>query len=621
MIPREITAEHIRLAIAQVDHTGVPPGRQPTKYHLVYLGRRYPPKYVVSLAARLAIGRELQSNEFGGGVETNKFVRALGFEIAGPSSESSPSGGVVDRPTPRSVNKPIAVDHPPGTLDCNAGGEGSHCQGQRCRACKSAVLGLLGRLYGAVEERRAFQIEPTLAGFRSSVHIQQLERIYAALRERRGFVDFVKAACLPPTDYFVPEPGFVLEYDESQHFTELREIALEEYPSSLSLGFDRDKWIRLCREFRAHDNDPPFRDEQRAWYDTLRDFLPTVAGLLPTIRVCARDHQWCAFRPDVADDVELFRQILSEGAHFWSIEVGDASNPKFGRLVMDGAWAGDANAARVLLAEVAERLASNGRLSCLSTCGAFLRFDWPAELPLRGNHEPRASDIQTLIGAAERVIWNVLTQEVVSRLGTCCDYVTIGIDTIKQKVSTTKNRISEPHAELVCLVNLRNRDVHWTGKFYPTPQQAKKILRFPDLESHFITLDCGPVMILGCHDLTVYHHRGQKVAGEWRKAIAGEFKEIAARHRPVAVIHHPHTTLKRGTWRQQWISLEAELPCVRDYLGTGAYSYLDGDWDGRDSLNDVLRATQRGEILNIVVHLAAAAAGAAPTSSPPSPGR
>jgi len=48
MMPDQIMAEHVRAAIAEIDRGGVPPLRQSVGYHLVYQGRRYPPKYVVS---------------------------------------------------------------------------------------------------------------------------------------------------------------------------------------------------------------------------------------------------------------------------------------------------------------------------------------------------------------------------------------------------------------------------------------------------------------------------------------------------------------------------------------------------------------------------------------------
>ena len=40
-----------------------------------------PPKYIVALANEFTNGYFLDSDEFGGGVETNNFLRGLGFEI------------------------------------------------------------------------------------------------------------------------------------------------------------------------------------------------------------------------------------------------------------------------------------------------------------------------------------------------------------------------------------------------------------------------------------------------------------------------------------------------------------------------------------------------------------
>jgi hypothetical protein len=81
MIPREITAEHVRAAIAEIDREGVRSGRESTLYHLIYQGKRYPPKYTVTLAAKYATGHEWPSVKFNGGSETNTFLRRLGFEI------------------------------------------------------------------------------------------------------------------------------------------------------------------------------------------------------------------------------------------------------------------------------------------------------------------------------------------------------------------------------------------------------------------------------------------------------------------------------------------------------------------------------------------------------------
>jgi len=80
MIPSNITRAHIISAIRAIDRDGVPPRRKSTGHDLLNDGRRYPPKYVVSIANRYANGIELSPYDFGGGPETNNFLRERGFE-------------------------------------------------------------------------------------------------------------------------------------------------------------------------------------------------------------------------------------------------------------------------------------------------------------------------------------------------------------------------------------------------------------------------------------------------------------------------------------------------------------------------------------------------------------
>lgn len=81
MIPSNITRAHIISAIREIDRDGVPPRRNSTRYDLLYDGQRYPSKYVISIANRYVNGIELSSYDFGGGPETNNFLREHGFEI------------------------------------------------------------------------------------------------------------------------------------------------------------------------------------------------------------------------------------------------------------------------------------------------------------------------------------------------------------------------------------------------------------------------------------------------------------------------------------------------------------------------------------------------------------
>jgi len=69
----------------EIDEQGVPNRRKSTKYCLIHKHRHYPPKYVISVAARYAIGTELGHHDFYGGKGSgcaNQFLRNRGFQIA-----------------------------------------------------------------------------------------------------------------------------------------------------------------------------------------------------------------------------------------------------------------------------------------------------------------------------------------------------------------------------------------------------------------------------------------------------------------------------------------------------------------------------------------------------------
>jgi hypothetical protein len=95
----------------------------------------------------------------------------------------------------------------------------------------------------------------------------------------RGHSTFASSGKSLSCDFFVPAERLVIEYDERQHFTVQRARSLELYPPDLALGFDRQEWLTACRTIRATDPTPPYRDEQRAFYDSLRDILAAGNGV------------------------------------------------------------------------------------------------------------------------------------------------------------------------------------------------------------------------------------------------------------------------------------------------------------------------------------------------------
>jgi hypothetical protein len=93
-------------------------------------------------------------------------------------------------------------------------------------------------------------------------------------------------------DFSVPGKKLVIEFDERQHFTLPRAASLRAYPDGTMLGFDKGKWIKLCEGINAGDNSPEYRDEQRAFYDAIRDIMAPRIGLKPVIRIHESDVLW-----------------------------------------------------------------------------------------------------------------------------------------------------------------------------------------------------------------------------------------------------------------------------------------------------------------------------------------
>lgn len=180
---------------------------------------------------------------------------------------------------------------------------------ERCRECKVRVRQLLEKIYGTVIPNYRIQLGTRPEELREHPRYSVLNDIYSALQNHRGFSEFVRAAYVD-IDFFLPEQKMIVEFDESQHFTEPRKIALSQYPSDINLGFSRSTWMRHCDEIRACDNDPPFRDEQRTWYDTLRDFIPEANGFCPTVRLFARDMAWCSLDVNNANDIQKFQNLI-----------------------------------------------------------------------------------------------------------------------------------------------------------------------------------------------------------------------------------------------------------------------------------------------------------------------
>ena len=244
------------------------------------------------------------------------------------------------------------------------------------------------------------------------------------------------------------------------------------------------------------------------------------------------------------------------------------------------------------------------KVDCLVTCGGFLRFDWPTSFPAVHSYlRPERAAVDALLREAQCACDSLLDYELAARLAQRVRYLTIGVDSpLQNKITTTQNRIAVPHVELVCVVDIHVQPprYYWTGKSYPTCAQADKLVRIENVKTHFLNLEIGKVMVLGCHDLTVFNPRAQANAKGWRKDTQDQFQRTARRGCPTIVLHHPHTTVKKRTWLSAWRQLRRNLPSVAEFLGAGRYQEDDRARDKWDDLRAVLNSTKLGPTVDLI---------------------
>jgi len=181
---------------------------------------------------------------------------------------------------------------------------------ERCRDCKERVRQLLTAIYGECQLNHSFSWPTRPHHYSGTSMGHALEEIQQHLNQLRGYTDYIKAEWMPPCDFYLPSANFIVEFDESQHFTESRLVTLKHYPPEWDMGFSIAHWIHLCQHINAKDDEPPDRDERRAWYDTLRDLLPSNHGMKPTVRIYADDFRWCSLSNESDKDLGTFRSLV-----------------------------------------------------------------------------------------------------------------------------------------------------------------------------------------------------------------------------------------------------------------------------------------------------------------------
>jgi very-short-patch-repair endonuclease len=241
---------------------------------IIYNGEKLPAKHIRGMAYKVAYGKEISKNDFGGGMETVRFFERLGFEVLY---------------TAKYVETNTVIKQK--QLDQKAINKAEIEQSRPLKAEKQILMGKIKiASKGVIKQKNALQLllnkmfngdivcEKTFPWLKTPDLIQgDYENLYKALSEYRGDKAFAKRNVQLRCDFVCESEKLIIEYDERQHFTEARKISLLSY-LDIPVHFDRELWIRACNDIQAKDGQPVNRDEARAYYDSIRDIEASKHG-------------------------------------------------------------------------------------------------------------------------------------------------------------------------------------------------------------------------------------------------------------------------------------------------------------------------------------------------------
>jgi len=253
---RRIKREHVLAAVKH--YLRDKPQHSPAKSaFLIHQKRKLPAKFILRLAFKVATGVMVRCGTLTGGRASVRVLQNLGFNT------------IYEKPLRRNGNR-------------------NKVKNARREAFKQALM----KKWGPVETEHRFPgIQVPDLNNRKSMSVV-LKNILKKIEKCRGMTIKGRTGLALAFDLYLPKVRTVIEFDEKQHFTPLRAVALRAYPPGTKVGFDKKRWIRLAEEIRDGDNSPEYRDEQRAFYDAIRDVYATKLGLHPVIRIYENDVHW-----------------------------------------------------------------------------------------------------------------------------------------------------------------------------------------------------------------------------------------------------------------------------------------------------------------------------------------
>lgn len=290
----KITKDHVLKAIRKYDtNNPIVPAAKNT--FLKYGEKIYPAKHLRGMAYEIAYNKKIAKSEYSGGKETVRFFERLGFEIIydGQSIKQSETNLERNENTDKD-NSNRKESHAKDKIKIDSKGVIEQ---------KNEFQKVLNKYFeGDIVCEKTFSWMLTPTTEKNNIY----KNLIVALHNYRGYDGFARKGYKLKCDFVCDTHKIIFEYDERQHFSHARKIALESYKEAIKLNYDVDKWIKACCDIGAKDNSPFNRDEIRAFYDSVRDIEAANNGY-KLIRIMHGQFDW---KSDEAE--EYLKTLLSE---------------------------------------------------------------------------------------------------------------------------------------------------------------------------------------------------------------------------------------------------------------------------------------------------------------------
>ena len=249
-----VTRDHVIKAIEKFIEEN-PEYPSPRNTFLLYEGKKLPAKHIRGMAYEIANHAGISKDDYAGGLETKRFFEKRGFGVqytGRNKKDESVCAEKAEVPDEILEEKREIVNHIPSN-------DRIRISSKEVVDQKNALQLILNKMFDG-----NIVSEKTFSWMKTPVKVEdEYKNLYDTLSEYRGNTGFAKPNISLRCDFVCESHKLIVEYDERQHFSEARRLSLEAY-RDMPVLFDRELWIKACKDIQAKDNQPYNRDETRA---------------------------------------------------------------------------------------------------------------------------------------------------------------------------------------------------------------------------------------------------------------------------------------------------------------------------------------------------------------------